>query len=47
MDDVISTILDQESIPLPVKHFFHFLDDTAAKHGITDPEILHIWKSNR
>lgn len=34
-------------VPLAVKYFFDLLDDQAAKHGITDPETIHIWKTNR
>jgi len=26
---------------------FDFLDDQALQHGITDPEVVHTWKSNR
>lgn len=26
---------------------FDFLDDQALHHGITDPEVVHTWKSNR
>ena len=47
VDAVFHAILDNGSIPGPVKHFFHFLDEQANKHGITDPEMLHIWKTNR
>ena len=25
---------------------FDFLDDQAMHHGITDPEVVHTWKSN-
>ncbi|XP_076807405.1 plexin-B2-like [Clavelina lepadiformis] len=46
VDAVLNAILDKSSIPCPVKHFFHFLDENAARKGITDPEVLHIWKTN-
>lgn len=34
-------------VPLAVKYFFDLLDDQAAQHNITDPETIHIWKTNR
>lgn len=33
--------------PLAVKYFFDFLDAQAESMKITDPEMLHIWKTNR
>ena len=30
-----------------IKYFFDFLDGAAARHGITDPDVLHTWKCNR
>uniref|UniRef100_A0A8C1VDL8 Uncharacterized protein n=1 Tax=Cyprinus carpio TaxID=7962 RepID=A0A8C1VDL8_CYPCA len=32
--------------PLAVKYFFDFLEEQADKRGITDPDTLHIWKTN-
>uniref|UniRef100_H2YL96 Plexin cytoplasmic RasGAP domain-containing protein n=1 Tax=Ciona savignyi TaxID=51511 RepID=H2YL96_CIOSA len=46
VDAVMQSILDRNTVPCPVKYFFHFLDEIATKHGITDPEVLHIWKTN-
>ncbi|XP_077970969.1 plexin-B2-like isoform X2 [Styela clava] len=46
VDEVFQSILDTQSIPTAVKHFFGFLDELAKTHGIDDPEILHIWKTN-
>nr|CAB3264961.1 plexin-B1 [Phallusia mammillata] len=46
VDKVMQAILDKNIVPCPVRHFFHFLDEIASKNGITDPEILHIWKTN-
>jgi hypothetical protein len=34
-------------VPIAVKYLFDFLDELAEKHGIEDPETLHIWKTNR
>ena len=36
-----------EKLPLAIKYMFDFLDDQALYHGETDPEVVHIWKSNR
>lgn len=35
-----------EEPPLIVKYLFDFLDGAAARHGITDPDVLHTWKCN-
>uniref|UniRef100_A0A3Q3J5N3 Plexin cytoplasmic RasGAP domain-containing protein n=1 Tax=Monopterus albus TaxID=43700 RepID=A0A3Q3J5N3_MONAL len=32
--------------PHAVKYFFHFLDTQADNMKITDPDVLHIWKTN-
>ncbi|CAL8242382.1 unnamed protein product [Merluccius merluccius] len=32
--------------PPAIKHFFDFLDAQAASMKITDPDVLHIWKTN-
>ena len=37
----------KEKLPLAIKYMFDFLDDEALYHGETDPEVVHIWKSNR
>lgn len=33
--------------PLAVKYFFDFLDAQADDMKISDPDVLHIWKTNR
>lgn len=33
--------------PHAVKYFFDFLDSQAEVMKITDPDVLHIWKTNR
>eukprot|EP00731_Ephydatia_muelleri_P021672 Em0014g263a len=33
-------------LPKPIKYLFDFLDLQAADMGITDPEVLHTWKTN-
>ncbi|XP_055009253.1 plexin-C1 [Boleophthalmus pectinirostris] len=38
--------LQYNRAPLAVKHFFDFLDAQAEDMKITDPDILHIWKTN-
>lgn len=34
-------------VPLAVKYFFDFLDAQADNMKISDPDVLHIWKTNR
>lgn len=33
--------------PHAVKYFFDFLDRQAEAMRITEPDVLHIWKTNR
>uniref|UniRef100_A0A672PUK7 Plexin-B1 n=1 Tax=Sinocyclocheilus grahami TaxID=75366 RepID=A0A672PUK7_SINGR len=47
VDDVFVAILSTKwPPPIAVRFFFDFLDDMAEKHGIDDPETVHIWKTN-
>ncbi|XP_078144168.1 plexin-B3 [Centroberyx gerrardi] len=47
VDDVFVSILNtKRPPPIAVRFFFDFLDDMAEKHGIDDPETVHIWKTN-
>ncbi|XP_068170531.1 plexin-B1 [Antennarius striatus] len=47
VDDLFTVILStSRPVPLAVKYFFDLLDDQAGQHGITDPETIHIWKTN-
>ncbi|KAL0977851.1 hypothetical protein UPYG_G00162160 [Umbra pygmaea] len=47
VDDLFTVILStSRPVPLAVKYFFDLLDDQAQHHGITDPETIHIWKTN-
>lgn len=48
MDDFLTTILSaKESLPPAVKWLFDLFDEAAARYGISDPEVVHAWKSNR
>lgn len=48
VDDFLTTILTvNDALPPAVKWLFDLLDDAAHKYGITDPEVVHAWKSNR
>lgn len=48
VDDVFVAILNtKRPPPIAVRFFFDFLDDMAEKHGIDDPDTVHIWKTNR
>ncbi|XP_077180940.1 plexin-B1 [Paroedura picta] len=47
VDDLFQVILStSRPVPLAVKYFFDLLDEQAVQHGITDPETIHIWKTN-
>ncbi|KAM4610879.1 plexin-D1 [Polymixia lowei] len=48
LDDLFQAILSipPERPPFAVKYFFDFLEEQADKRGITDPDTLHIWKTN-
>ncbi|XP_034028080.1 plexin-B1 isoform X2 [Thalassophryne amazonica] len=47
VDDLFTAILStSRPVPLAVKYFFDLLDDQALQHSITDPETIHIWKTN-
>ncbi|PRD35992.1 UNVERIFIED_CONTAM: PlexB [Trichonephila clavipes] len=48
VDDFLTTILSaKESLPPAVKWLFDLFDEAAARYGISDPEVVHAWKSNR
>ncbi|XP_076363064.1 plexin-B-like isoform X2 [Tachypleus tridentatus] len=47
VDNFLSTILTaNEVLPPAVKWLFDLLDDAATKHGISDSDVVHSWKSN-
>uniref|UniRef100_A0A8C6TQU8 Plexin D1 n=1 Tax=Neogobius melanostomus TaxID=47308 RepID=A0A8C6TQU8_9GOBI len=48
LDDLFQAILSipPDRPPLAIKYFFDFLEEQADKRGITDPDTLHIWKTN-
>ncbi|XP_075882736.1 plexin-B1 isoform X2 [Nelusetta ayraudi] len=47
VDDLFAAILStSRPVPLAVKYFFDLLDEQALQHNITDPETIHIWKTN-
>nr|CAD2193070.1 unnamed protein product [Meloidogyne enterolobii] len=51
IEDMLETIFSstsspQSPFPYCVKYMFDFLDDQAREHGIVDPEVVHVWKSN-
>ncbi|XP_041460689.1 plexin-A2-like [Lytechinus variegatus] len=49
VDDLVTTVFilnDGNSLPLAIKYLFDFLDEQAHENGITDPAIIHAWKSN-
>ncbi|XP_037534995.1 plexin-B1 [Nematolebias whitei] len=47
VDDLFTVILStSRPVPLAVKYFFDLLDEQAGQHNISDPETIHIWKTN-
>uniref|UniRef100_A0A914ID92 Sema domain-containing protein n=1 Tax=Globodera rostochiensis TaxID=31243 RepID=A0A914ID92_GLORO len=51
IEDLLETVFSVASTPqcpFPpcIKYLFDFLDDQAHELGITDPEVVHAWKSN-
>ncbi|XP_065214454.1 plexin-A4-like isoform X2 [Planococcus citri] len=50
VNDLFATILkknhQKKCFPTAIKYMFDFLDDQALQHGITDPEVVHVWKNN-
>ncbi|XP_075039812.1 LOW QUALITY PROTEIN: plexin-D1 [Mixophyes fleayi] len=48
LDDLFRAILSirEDRPPLAIKYFFDFLEEQAEKRGISDPDTLHIWKTN-
>ena len=51
VDDLFETIFSVNyrcnTLPRAIKYLFDFFDDQAKQHGITNPEVVHSWKSNR
>ena len=43
----VFTVPRGKPLPKAVKYLFDFLDWQAAQNGISDPEVLHTWKTNR
>lgn len=46
-ETIFSTAYRDTTLPVCVKYMFDFMDDQAMLHGITDPDVVHTWKSNR
>ena len=46
IETIFSTAHRGSALPLAIKYIFDFLDDQAMLHGITDPQVVHTWKSN-
>ncbi|XP_050438453.1 plexin-B [Adelges cooleyi] len=47
VDDFFATILAaDETLPPAVKWLFDLFDEAAKKYNISDPEVVHSWKSN-
>nr|WCB56972.1 plexin 1 [Salpingoeca rosetta] len=46
VDDLVDAVFNIDQPSPAVRFLFHFLDDQARKHNISDPRTTHIWKSN-
>ena len=48
IDKLFESIFAADSnLPPAVKYLFDLFDDAAHQHGLTDPDVVHSWKSNR
>ena len=48
VDDLFAVILHVDaSLPPVVKYLFDYFDTAARLHGVSDPEVVHTWKTNR
>lgn len=45
-ESIFSTYQGSYGPPLPIKYMFDFLDEQAHRLEISDPSIVHAWKSN-
>lgn len=36
-----------DAVPMAVKYLFDYLDYEAHCVGMTDPDVVHVWKNNR
>ncbi|CAJ0936168.1 unnamed protein product, partial [Mesorhabditis belari] len=46
LEAIFSTGGRTGGLPTCIKYMFDFMDDQAQENGITDPEVVHAWKSN-
>ncbi|XP_071495764.1 plexin-A4-like [Diadema antillarum] len=50
VDDLFETIFSvnyrSNTLPRAIKYLFDFFDDQAKQQGVTNPEVVHSWKSN-
>ena len=48
IDNLFASIFAADSAASPaVKYLFDLFDLAAAQHALTDPDVVHSWKSNR
>lgn len=45
-ETIFSVVQRGHALPLAIKHMYDFFDEQAERYGITDPDIVHTWKSN-
>jgi len=48
IDDLFLSIMTvDQSLPVAIKYLFDFFDTAAQRHGLTDTDVVHAWKTNR
>ena len=46
VNGLLSSVLDPDTVPDPVQAIFDYLDIKASHMGISDQQVVHIWKNN-
>ena len=48
IDKLFESIFTADNnLPPAVKYLYDLFDSSAFQHGLTDPDVVHSWKSNR
>ncbi|EDQ90930.1 uncharacterized protein MONBRDRAFT_15815, partial [Monosiga brevicollis MX1] len=46
VEKLLDAMFNAKAYPVVVKRVFDLLDRLAGEQGMTDPEVLHVWKNN-
>ncbi|CAD5219426.1 unnamed protein product [Bursaphelenchus okinawaensis] len=46
LNSVMYSQVDVSEVPVVLKYVMDFLDQQALKNGVSDPELIHAWKTN-